>query len=86
MLNGKTWFFNVSKVAYFNGPFCIQLHITYNSSFVVFKQKIVLCLKIRTEVVCIVMGDEDARAEIALKLILKAGNAKHFIPPLITIS
>jgi len=53
---------------------------------VVFKQKIVLCLKIRTEVVCIVMGDEDARAEIALKLILKAGNAKHFIPPLITIS
>jgi len=51
-----------------------------------FKQKIVLCLKIRTEVVCIVMGDEDARAEIALKLILKAGNAKYFIPPLITIS
>jgi len=51
-----------------------------------FKQKIVLCLKIRTEVVCIVMGDEDARAEIALKLILKAGNAKYFIPPLISIS
>jgi len=51
-----------------------------------FKQKIVLCLKIRTEVVCIVMGDEDARAEIALKLILKAGNAKYFIPPLISMS
>ena len=32
-----------------------------------FKHKFVLFLKIRTEVVCIVMRDRDARAGIALK-------------------
>ena len=45
-----------------------------------FKHKFVLFLKIRTEVVCIVMRDRDARAGIALKLIFKAGNAKYYHP------
>ena len=54
------------------------LHTTLRSW--IFKHKFVLFLKIRTEVVCIVMRDKDARAGIALKLIYKAGNAKYYHP------
>jgi len=66
-----------------NGPFCTEycndlLHTTLLSW--IFKHKFVLFLKIRTEVVCIVMRDKDARAGIALKLIYKAGNAKYYHP------
>ena len=55
-----------------------SLHTTLRSW--ILKHKFVLFLKIRTEVVCIVMRDRDARAGIALRFIYKAGNAKYYHP------